>query len=211
MICNIVLDGLQDFVQNNLPSRYTKSKEELDYVKFKTGKEPTKSVSRTYLQVFCVRYADDILILSKCAKSHVKKIQHLLVEFLNRRGLEIKNSYIFQGKRFKPGSFIEYLGFKFKYPNLNNSSFDKGKYTKLGFNPMSVTDGTSSRCSRSGPYLLIQNRWLKKLKDSLKIQFNRKNSYLPVELIRSSKRYFKRGFELLQSYFFNKKSIGALK
>jgi len=183
MICNIVLDGLQDFVQDNLPSRYTKSKKELDYVKFKTGKEPTKSVSRSYLQVFCVRYADDILILSKCAKSHVKKIQHLLVEFLNRRGLEIKNFSVFQGKRFKPGSSIEYLGFKFKYPNLNQSSFDKGKYTKLGFNPMSVADGTFSRYSRSGPYLLIQNRRLKKLKDSLKIQLNRKNSYLPVEVM----------------------------
>ena len=183
MICNIVLDGLQDFVQNNLPNRYTKSKKELDYVKFKTGKEPTKSVSRVYLQVFCVRYADDILILSKCAKSHVEKIQHLLVEFLNRRGLEIKNSSVFQGKCFKPGFSIEYLGFKFKYPNLNQSSFDKGKYTKLGFNPMSVADGLFSRYSRSGPYLLIQNRRLKKLKDSLKTQLNRKNSYLPVALM----------------------------
>ena len=183
MICNIVLDGLQDFVQDNLPTRYTKSKEELDYVKFKTGKEVTKSVSRAYLQVFCVRYANDILILSKCAKSHVEKIQHLLIEFLDRRGLEVKNSSVFQGKRFKSGSSIEYLGFKFKYPNLNKSNFDKGKYTKLGFNPMSVADGTFSRYSRSGPYLLIQNRRLKKLKDSLKIQLNRKNSYLPVELM----------------------------
>lgn len=183
MICNIVLDGLQDFVQDNLPIRYTKSKEELDYVRFKTGEEPTKSVSRVYLQVFCVRYADDILILSKCVKSHVKKIQHLLIEFLNKRGLEIKNPSVFQGKRFKPGSSIEYLGFNFKYPNLNKRSFDKGKYTKLGFNPMSVTDGAFSRYSRSGPYLLIQKRCVKKLKDSLKMQLNRKNSYLPVELM----------------------------
>ena len=183
MICNIVLDGLQDFIQDNLPSRYTKSTKELNYIKFKTGKEPTKSVSRVYTQVFCVRYADDILILSKCNKSHVKKIQHLLIEFLNKRGLEIKNASVFQGKRFKPGSSIEYLGFKFKYPNLNEDSFDKGKYTKLNFNPMSVTDGTFSRYSRSGPYLLIQNRSMKKLKDSLKVQLNRKNSYLPVELM----------------------------
>lgn len=130
-----------------------------------------------------MRYADDILILSKCAKSHVEKIQNLLVEFLDRRGLEIKNSSVFQGKRFKPGSSIEYLGFKFKYPNLNKFSFYKGKYTKLGFNPMSIADGTFYRYSRSGPYLLIQNRRLKKLKDSLKIQLNRKNSYLPVELM----------------------------
>mgnify|MGYP001799392096 CR=1 FL=1 len=183
MVCNIVLDGLQDFVQDNLPSRYTKSKEELDYAKFKTGEEPTKLMSRTYLQVFCVRYADDILILSKCAKLHVKKIQQLLVEFLNKRGLEIENSSVFQGKRFKPGSSIEYLGFKFKYPNLNKSSFGKGKYTKPRFNPMSVADKTFSRYFRSGPYLLIQNRRLKKLKNSLKTQLNRKNSHFPVEIM----------------------------
>jgi len=183
MICNIVFDGLQDFVQDSLPTRYTKSKEELDYVKFKIGKEPTKSVSRTYLQVFCVRYADDILILSKCNKSHIEKIQYLLIEFLDKRGLKVKNSSTFQGKRFKPGSCIEYLGFKFKYPDLNKSSFDKGKYTKLAFNPLSIADGTFSRYSRSGPFLLIQNRRLKKLKDSLKIQLNRKNTYLPVELM----------------------------
>lgn len=181
IICNIVFDGLQDFLQDNLPNRYTKSKEELDFVKFKTGKEPTKSVLRAYLQVFSVRYVDAILILSKCSKSHVKKIQHLLVEFLNRRGLEIKNPSVFQGKRFKPGSSIEYLGFKFKYPNLNKSSFDKGKYTKLEFNPLSVADGIFSRYSRSGPYLLMQNRRLKKLKDSLKIKLNRRNSYFSVE------------------------------
>lgn len=48
---------------------------------------------------------------------------------------------------------------------------------------MSVADGTFSRYSRSGPYLLIQNRRLKKLKDSLKIQLNRRNSYLLVELM----------------------------
>lgn len=183
MICNIVLDGLQDFIQDNLPTRYTKSKEELDYIKFKTDKEPTKSVSRVYLQVFCVRYADDILILSKCLKSHVKKMQNLLIKFLNRRGLEIKNSSVFQGKRFKPGSSIEYLGFSFKYPNLNKPGFDRGKYTKLEFSPMSIADGTFARYSRSGPYLLIQKQCMKKLKDSLKIQLNRKNSYLSVEMM----------------------------
>lgn len=181
IICNIVLDGLQDFIQDNLTTRYTKSKEELNYIKFKTGKPPTKSVSRVYLQVFCVRYADDILILSKCLKSHVKKMQHLLIEFLNRRGLEIKNPSVFHGKRFKPGSSIEYLGFSFKYPNLNKSSFGRGKYTKLEYSLMSFADGTFSEYSRSGPYLLIQKRCMKKLKDSLKILLNRKNSYLSVK------------------------------
>lgn len=183
MICNIVLDGLQDFIQDNLPVRYIKSKEELDYIKFKIGKEPAKSVSRAYLQVFCVRYADNILILSKCLKSHVKKIQNLLISFLNKRGLKIKDSSVFQGKRFKPGSSIEYLGFCFKYPNTAKLSFVRGKYTKLEFSPVSIANRTLNRYSRSGPYLLIQKRCMKKLKDSLKIQLNRKNCYLSVEIM----------------------------
>ena len=110
-------------------------------------------------------------------------MQNLLIKFLNRRGLEIKNSSVFQGKRFKPGSSIEYLGFSFKYPNLNKPGFDRGKYTKLEFSPISIADRTFARYSRSGPYLLIQKQCMKKLKDSLKIQLNRKNSYFSVEMM----------------------------
>lgn len=181
MISNIVLDGLQDFIQDNLPVRYKRSKEELDYMKYKRGEKPSSSNSHTYLQVFCVRYADDILILGKCLKSHVKQIQSLLITFLSQRGLEIKNACAFQGKRFKPGTFFNYLGFTFKFPNLDSASFDKGKYTKLEFNPMSVADGIFSRYSRSGPYLLIQSSSLKKLKDSLRVQLSKKNAHLPVK------------------------------
>ena len=97
--------------------------------------------------------------------------------------MEIKNSSIFQGKRFKPGSFIEYLGFKFKYPNLNKPVFDKGKYTKFRFNPMSVVGKTFSKYPRSRPFIIVQNQRLKKLKDSLKIQLNSRNSYLSVPLM----------------------------
>jgi len=183
LICNIVLDGLQDFIQENLPARYTKSQKELDYIKFKTSKEPKKSVSRVYLQVFCIRYADDILILSKCLKQHVKKIQQLLIKFLNQRGLSIKTPAVYQGKLFKPGSSLEYLGFKYIYPDLNKSSFDKGKYTQLEYTPMTLADGTFSRYSHSGPYILIQNRCIKNLKDKLKSQLNRKNSYLSVDVM----------------------------
>jgi len=183
MICNIVLDGLQDFIQDNLPNRYKRSKEELNYMEYKIGKKPSSSVSHTYLQVFCIRYADDILILGKCLKFHIKKIQNLLIKFLNQRGLEIKNASKFQGKRFKPGSFIDYLGFKFKYPNLNSANFDKGKYTKLEFNPMSVADGTLSRYARSGPYLLVQSSSIKKLKNSLRVQLSKRNSHLSVKMM----------------------------
>ena len=183
MICNIVLDGLQDFIQDNLPARYKRSKEELEYMEYKLRKKPSSSNSHTYLQVFCIRYADDILILGKCLKSHMKKVQSLLTIFLSQRGLGIKNTSMFQGKRFKPGASLDYLGFSFKYPNLNSASFDKGKYTKLEFNPMSVAGETSSRYSRSGPYFLVKNSSLKKLKNSLKVQLSKKNSYLPVKIM----------------------------
>jgi hypothetical protein len=173
MICNIVLDGLQDFIQDNLPTRYKKSKEELEYMEYKLGEKSSSSTFHAYLQVFCVRYADDILILGKFLKSHVKEIQSLLIKFLSQRGLKIKNASEFQGKRFKPGNSFNYLGFMFKYPNLNSASFDKGKYTKLEFNPMSVADGTFSRYSRSGPYLLVQSSSLRKLKNSLKVQLSK--------------------------------------
>lgn len=183
MICNIVLDGLQDFIQDNLPARYKRSKEELDYIEYKLGEKPSSSNSHTYLQVFCVRYADDILILGKCLKLHIKKIQSLLITFLSQRGLGIKNACVFQGKRFKPGTSFNYLGFTFKYPNLDSVSFDKGKYTKLEYNPMSVADGTFSRYSRSGPYLLVQNSSLKQLKNSLRVQLSKKNSHLSVKIM----------------------------
>jgi retron-type reverse transcriptase len=181
MICNIVLDGLQDFIQDHLPSRYKKSREELEYMEYKLGKTPSSSKSHTYLQVFCIRYADNILILGKCLKLHVKKIQNLLVKFLSQRGLGIKNASIFQGKRFKPGMSFDFLGFTFKYPNLDSASFDKGKYSKLEFTPMSVAGETSSRYSRSGPYLLVKRSSLKKLKNFLRVQLSIKNGYLSVK------------------------------
>lgn len=183
MICNIVLDGLQDFIQDNLPARYKRSKEELGYIEYKLGEKPSSSNSHTYLQVFCIRYADDILILGKCLKLHIKKIQSLLITFLSQRGLTIKRASMFQGKRFKPGMSFDFLGFTFKYPNLGSVSFDKGKYTKLEFNPMSVAGKISSRYSRSGPYLLVKSSSLKKLKNSLRVQLSKKNGYLPVEVM----------------------------
>lgn len=178
MICNIVLNGLQNFIQDNLPVRYKRSREEL---KYKLGNPSRSSNCYINLRVFCIRYADDILILGKCLKSYVKKIQTLLLTFLSQRGLTIKNASIFQCKRFKPGMSFDYLGFTFKYPNLNSASFDKGKYTKLEFTPMSITSGTLSRYSRSEPYLLVKSSSLKKLKNFLRVQLSKKNSYLSVK------------------------------
>lgn len=191
MICNIVLDGLQDFVQDNLPTNYKKSKEELGH---KFGEKPSSLNSCIYLQVFCVRYENDILILGKCLTWHVKKIQSLLIIFLSQRGLGIKKALIFQGKRFKPGASFDYLGFTFKYPNWNSISFDKGKYTKLEFNPMSVANGALSKYFRSGVYLLIKSFFLKKLKNSLRIQLSKKNCYFSVKIMIDKVNAILKGF-----------------
>lgn len=105
----------------------------------------------------------------------------MLITFLSQRGLEIKNAETFQGRRFKPGASFNYIDFTFKYSNLDSTSFDKGKYTKLEFNPMSVANGTFIRYSRSGPYLLAQSSYLKKLKNFFRIQLSKKNAHFSVK------------------------------
>lgn len=46
---------------------------------------------------------------------------------------------------------------------------------------MSVADGTFSRYSRSGPYLLVQSSSSKQLKNSLRVQLSKRNSHLSVK------------------------------
>jgi Reverse transcriptase (RNA-dependent DNA polymerase) len=181
LICNVFLDGLQDFIKKKLPTRYIRSCQESDYIRFKTRKEPTRSVWSTSLQVFCVRYVDDILILSKCLKRHTKNIQCLLINFLNQRGLTIKNPSVFQGKLFAPGSSIKYLGFTLVYPDLNKFNCNKGKYIQFECRgrPVGVSK-VFSRYLRVSPYILVQTRCVKNLKDKLKVQLSVKNSCLDV-------------------------------
>jgi hypothetical protein len=196
IICNIVLDGLQDFIQDNLPTRYKKSKEELEH---KLGKTLSSSNSYMYLQVYCVRYVNDILILGKCLMWHAKKIQSLLVIFLSQRGLGIEKAYIFQGKRFKPGASFDYLGFTFKYPNWNSGSFNRGKYTKLEFNPISVVDGTLLKHSRSDVYLLVKIFFLNKLENYLRIQLSKQHAYFSVKTMIDEVNAILKGF----LYYYN--------
>lgn len=183
IVCNVALDGFQDFIQDNLPNRYKRSREELDCLRYQIGKKPSSLAFHAYLRVFCIRYVDDMLILGKCFKLYFKRIQNLLVKFLSQKGLEIKNAFLFQGKRFKPGFFIDYLGFRFKYPNMNSVNFDKGKYTKFKFSPINIVDETLSRYARSGPYLLVQSSFMKKIKNSLKVQLSKKNSYISAKIM----------------------------
>jgi hypothetical protein len=179
LICNVVFDGLQNFIKKNLPTKYNRSCQELDYIRFNTWEESARFVSPTPLQVFCVRYVDDVLILGKCLKMHAKSIQCLFVNFLNKRGLTIKDPLVFQGKLFAPGSSIKYLGFMLIYPNFNKFKFNTRRDTSLKRAPVSVGK-MFFRYPRFSPYVLIQARCLKNLKNILKGQLSRKNSCLDV-------------------------------
>nr|YP_010377420.1 hypothetical protein NDC64_mgp21 [Navicula tsukamotoi]QYB23107.1 hypothetical protein [Navicula tsukamotoi] len=194
ILCNIVLDGLQDFIQDKMPERYNRSEKEMNYLRFKISDSRRIRLS-TYLVLFCVRYADDILILAKCNKDHIKRIQELLVEFLSNVGLEIKNSSQFQGKLFEPGSSFEYLGFKFIYPNLRKSkTFDKGKFTKFKITPMNLAQNVTSRYSNSNIFLLVSKSSLQKFKNNLKKQLSKKHGFLEVDRMIDSLNTMIRGF-----------------
>lgn len=181
MLCNIVMDGLQDFIQDNLPVMYKRPQKEIDSVLYKLGKKSSNSNMYTYLKVFCIRYVDNILILGNCLKQHINKIHDLLLKFLSQRGLEDQKVNMSPGACFKPGTSFDYLSFTFKYPNVNSKSFNKGKYTKLEYNPMIVARKTVSKYSRSGPYLMIKSCFLKNLKNCLKVQLSKKYVYLSVK------------------------------
>ena len=194
IICNIILDGLQDFVQDNLPERYNRSEKELSYMRFKNP-DSKRTRATTYLLLYCVRYADDILILAKCSQENINKIQELLIKFLNNVGLEIKNSSELQGKLFQPGDSFVYLGFKFVYPDLRKSkTFDNGKFTKSKITPMRLAQNVTSRYSNSGIFLLVSKPALQKFKDHLKKQLSKKFSFLSVEQMIDSLNKLVRGF-----------------
>lgn len=194
IICNIILDGLQDFVQDKLPESYNRSEKEVNYMRFKNP-DSKRTRATTYLSLFCVRYADDILILAKCNQDNINKIQELLIEFLSNVGLEIKNSAQFQGKLFEPGDSFEYLGFKFVYPDLRKSkTFDNGKFTRLKITPMSLAQNVTSRYSNSSIFLLVSKPSLQKFKDNLKKQLSKKYGFLSVHKMIDSLNTIIRGF-----------------
>jgi hypothetical protein len=180
ILCNIVLDGLQDFIQDQLPERYHRSEKEIRDLHSKISNS-IKIKTSGNLSLFCVRYVDDILILAKCSIEEAMKMQKLLVDFLSNIGLKIENSSEFQGKLFEPGNSFEYLGFKFIYPDLKKyKTFTRGKYTKFRITPITLARDVKSMYSNSGIFLLISKFSLQKFKDRLKKQLSKKHSYLEV-------------------------------
>lgn len=179
-----MFDGLQGFIKKNLPIKYIISYAELDYIKANTKKRLSNFAD---LKVFCVSHVGDITVLGQCLKKHVRDIQRWLIGFLRQKGLAVRNALIFQGKLFKPNSFLKYLSFKLIYSDLNKFNFNKNKYKRLKYTSVATRVQTifSGYLCRS-LYVLIQNRCIKNLRDKLKRQLSKKNSCLAVDQMISS-------------------------
>lgn len=186
-LCNIVLDGLQDELYKVMPVKTQLSKYELQYVARKT-KKPIEKLSRyitkRYPVLLCIRYADDILIMTKAGVETVNVLQEKLLAFLNSRGLEIKNPSKFQGFVFKPGQRFDFLGFTFIFPNPKDSSFINGPDTRLKNSPITFgyTKEGLKQLSRK-PYVTISKISLNKMRDDIKKTISVKNVTKPLEQI----------------------------
>jgi len=186
MLCNLILDGLQNYIESNVLERYERENKIQRYIEY--------TVKKVSSQIFCIRYVDNILILAKCPKLYMDKIQELLIEFLNKYDLTIKNPEIKQGKLFTPGSSIEYIGFKICFPDLKKDIFDKGKYTKIRFTPRSLVFGNFSKYTRGVIYLIVCEKAFTNIKDKIKKQFNSRNVFLPVNVMINNVNSIVRGF-----------------
>lgn len=179
IVFNVIFDGLQCFIKKNLPVKYVISYAELDYVRFKMWK---RSINCVDLKVFCVKYFSDIIVWSKCLKKHVKDIQRWLINFLKQRGLTIKNTLVFQGKSFKPGSYLKYLGSKLIYSNLNKFNICSLIPTNIKCMPVAVgVKILYLRYLQRSFHVLVQNCGIKIFRDKLKGQLSKKNSCLSVD------------------------------
>lgn len=151
---------------------------ELDYIRLKTWKFFFHLAD---LNVFCVRHACDITILSQCLKKHVKDIQRWLINFLKLRGLTTKNTLVFQGKLLKPGSFLKFFSFKLIYSNLKKFNCSKNKYIRFKWTSSATRlQVVSSRRLCRSLHVRIRNRGIRNFRDKLKVLFSKKNSCLAV-------------------------------
>lgn len=172
-ICRIVLNDLQEFMRENLPSRYAKSLEELRHIKFKSSLKLSRSVNWAHVRFFCVKYFDSILILAKCLKVHIKNLQELLVVFLDKMNLSIKSPLTFRGNFLKYDFSLKYLGFNFSCLDPNKFCFNKKRSISIN-----VTTVKSIKSFKSALAPFVQKRLFYKIKMKLKTQLNVINSYL---------------------------------
>lgn len=182
-IANCVLDGLEAVIQSTYkPSKgakYRRSDKDNDVI-LKYSSNPNAETERRPIRFLYLRFADNILIIGKNHPDTLDKVMSTLVKELKYRGLEIKereNSSFW----FKPGTFFEYLGFRFIFAGSKSKKLNKGKYTANNYmNPFSTVRGNTSARDRSGLLVLIRPKAIQGCRDKIRDILSRSNSTLSV-------------------------------
>lgn len=180
LICNILLNGLENYVLNPLAFKYFFNSEEIISIckKLKIKKIQQYNCLHKYpkVKVKIYRYINDILLIGQGSYEQFLNIFKRLIEFLTIRGLFIKNKKNFV-QDFCPGSKFEYLGFQFA--NCKNSKINKSKYTK----PFIAMINFQYTQFHNNLILIIQNKSYKNIKLNFHYLFTRNRAVLPIEIL----------------------------
>lgn len=194
IICNIVLDGLEQAIYKICLENpcYQLNNEQQ---KFGEQKIKIKNlVTKRETNITCVRYADDILIFGLTNLEILKKIESELATFLRSRGLKLLKP-TGNIKVFCPGNSFKYLGFEFCFPDYKRNSIklNKGRFTKYKYDVTTMCNHRYSEYHRSNPFIKIDSDEFAKTKLKARKLFERKLASEPLNSIINKQNSFLRG------------------
>jgi len=182
-LCNVVLDGLENYLFQGLRKHYKLTAEETTLLKTKNEYKFITPISYSPTNIRCIRFVDAILIFGKGPHSQFIKIYELLVDFLSKRALSLKitkEAKIIQ--EFKRGSSFEYLDFKFVYLNTWSEDFFRSKYGGYPRNPIDILR-KSKVSNRGGLIVLIKPKPWDDCKQKIKNLLCKSNTPMPVSVL----------------------------
>jgi retron-type reverse transcriptase len=187
LICNFVLNGLENYLLKNLSHRYQFNDEEINRIRQQFGQKKVEQYAKPSdwprVRIRVYRYAYDILILGKASQEQFLDIYKRLVLFLKDRGLNVKEKKN-PVKVFSPRAKFEFLGFQFQYPDYKNSQIDRGKYTRYSFSdPYMVLRGLRNAKHRNKLLITIDPKSYKSIMFKFKSLFSRNRTGLPVKVL----------------------------
>ena len=145
--CNAALDGLEKVIKTTLPKNarvkinVSTLKHALKIHKKQSIKDLDELISKFYVDVETIRYANNIIIIAKASYKQTIKLVGTLKNFLRHRGLELETPY--NDKfffTFKPNTSFNYLGFTIFFPNSKKTIFRRGKFTKFKASPSNLVE-----------------------------------------------------------------------
>ena len=194
MVCNIVLDGLEQTLYKICLENphYQLNTEQQKFAEQKIGIK--NLVTKRETNITCVRYADDILIFGLTNRVILEKIENELVRFLQSRGLELQKP-TGNIKIFCPGNSFKYLGFEFCFPDYkrNPKKLNKGRFTKYRYDITSMCNHKYSEYHRSNPYIKIDADKFAKTKLKARKLFARSLANEPLNTIINKQNSLIRG------------------